>query len=66
VLKALEATSDDSSKNDSAKSFSGPSEAKDDALVRMVETALASDPRPVSGGERHEVVVHVDAATLAR
>jgi hypothetical protein len=36
-----------------------------DALVLMAETLLSSGPRRRSGGERYQVVVHVDAATLA-
>ena len=42
-----------------------PSAIKADGLVRMAETVLASGPTPVSGGSRQELVVHVDAATLA-
>ncbi len=38
---------------------------KADALVVMAEMALATGPRSRSGGERNQVVVHVDAATLA-
>jgi hypothetical protein len=30
----------------------------------MAETLLASGPKPAPGGERHELVVHVDAATI--
>jgi Domain of unknown function (DUF222)/HNH endonuclease len=74
VLQALEAAGDQiraaareeaAPENDSAESLSGPSVTKADALVRMAETALASDPKPVSRGDRHEVVVHVDAEALA-
>ena len=74
VLAALEAAGDavraqaapyEAGENDSAESFPGPSARKADALVLMAETLLASGPKPGSGGERHEVVVHVDADTLA-
>jgi len=34
-----------------------------DALVAMAETTLAHGPTPVSGGDRHLVLVHVNAAT---
>ncbi|MFL5868610.1 MAG: DUF222 domain-containing protein [Thermoleophilaceae bacterium] len=74
VLKALEAAGDqvrEAIKNeadlesDSAESSSGPTVTRADALVRMAETALAADSKPVSGSDRHEVVVHVDAEALA-
>lgn len=35
-----------------------------DALMLLADTALAVGPRPRSAPERHEVVVHVDAALL--
>jgi hypothetical protein len=35
-----------------------------DALALMAETLLASGPAQRTGGERHQVVVHVDAAML--
>ncbi|MEY2397286.1 MAG: hypothetical protein QOJ00_460 [Actinomycetota bacterium] len=34
-----------------------------DALVAMAETTLAHGPTPVAGGDRHMVLVHVNAAT---
>lgn len=37
-----------------------------DALVVLVESFLAHGPEVLSGGERHQITVHVDAATLAR
>src|SRR5919201_1275772 len=37
-----------------------------EALVALADTALAAVPRASSGGERYQVVVHVDAAALAR
>lgn len=39
-------------------------EARADALVAMAETLLATGPAARHGGDRHQVVVHVDAATL--
>jgi hypothetical protein len=35
-----------------------------DALSRMAETFLATEPRALSGGERYQVMVHVDADSL--
>jgi hypothetical protein len=35
-----------------------------DALVRIAETALAHEPTAMSGGERYQVIVHVDHDTL--
>jgi hypothetical protein len=35
-----------------------------DALLALTDTFLASGPVARSGGDRHQVVVHVDAATL--
>ena len=35
-----------------------------DALVAMAETVLAGGVRPAKGTTRHQVVIHVDAATL--
>lgn len=35
-----------------------------DALLLLADTLLAAGPRPRSAPERHEVVVHVDAAVL--
>jgi hypothetical protein len=36
-----------------------------DALLVMAETLLASGPAERTGGDAHQIVVHVDAATLA-
>jgi hypothetical protein len=36
-----------------------------DALLLMADTLLASGPAARNGGERYQVVVHVDAATLS-
>ena len=40
-------------------------EALADALVLMADTMLASGPAARTGGDRHQVLVHVDAAVLA-
>jgi hypothetical protein len=42
-----------------------PSVSNADALVLMAETLLASGPSRGDAAERHQVVVHVDAATLS-
>jgi hypothetical protein len=74
VLAALEAAGDelpptqtapDQPGNGSAEPSPAPSATKADALVLMAETLLASGPKSAPGGARHEVVVHVDAETLA-
>lgn len=44
---------------------SRPAQRRADALVAMAETALASGIAACAGGERHQVVVHVDAEALA-
>ncbi|MCB9789035.1 MAG: DUF222 domain-containing protein [Deltaproteobacteria bacterium] len=38
---------------------------RSDALVQLAESWLAHGPGDLAGGERHQVIVHVDAATLA-
>jgi len=38
---------------------------KADALALVLETALQSEERKLGGGDRHQVVVHVDAEVLA-
>ncbi len=48
---------------DSAESSTRPSRA--DALVVMAETTLAHGPTPAPGGDRTQMVVHVDAVALA-
>ncbi len=40
-------------------------EALADALLLMADTMLAGGPTARTGGDRHQVVVHVDAAVLA-
>jgi hypothetical protein len=65
VLKALQSarealrTSED--ENVSAETFLQPTNA--DALVAMAETTLAHGPTPVAGGDRHTILIHVDAET---
>jgi len=44
---------------------SRPAQRRADALVAMAETVLASGVAPCAGGERHQVVVHIDAEALA-
>ncbi len=51
-------------KSGSAEPLSEPETLKPsaaDALVAMAETTLAHGPTPVSGGDRHMVLVHVNA-----
>jgi Domain of unknown function (DUF222)/HNH endonuclease len=48
----------------SAEPLTPPRARNVDALVLMAESLLA-DPATRPGGERHQLVVHVDAATLA-
>jgi hypothetical protein len=42
-----------------------PLQRRADALVRLAESWLAHGDRPLPGGERQQIVVHVDLATLA-
>jgi hypothetical protein len=48
-----------------AKPRTQPRASNADAVVTMAESLLANGAATRSAGERHEVVVHVDAATLA-
>jgi Domain of unknown function (DUF222)/HNH endonuclease len=41
------------------------SEARADALMAIADSFLASGPAARTGGDRHQVLVHVDAATLS-
>ena len=41
------------------------SEARADALVAIADSFLATGPAARTGGDRHQVLVHVDAATLS-
>jgi Domain of unknown function (DUF222) len=74
VRAALEAAGDavrarvqgnEGAEDASAEASAGPAARRADALVVIAETMMASGPKPAPGGERHELVVHVDASTLA-
>ena len=41
------------------------SEARADALVAVADSFLATGPAARTGGDRHQILVHVDAATLS-
>jgi hypothetical protein len=43
-----------------------PRQTNADALVRVAENSLASESGQSSGGDRTQVVVHIDAATLTK
>jgi len=43
-----------------------PRQTNADALVRMAESSLASESGQSSGGDRYQVVVHIDATTLTK
>jgi hypothetical protein len=68
-LKALEAAANelpppDVSAATSLEPVQSRSARRADALALMAEGFLASDPQPLSGGDRQQIVVHVDAQTL--
>jgi hypothetical protein len=67
--KALEAAEDSLPKSEvSAETSSGQARSRQmlrvDALALLAETFLASGPQELSGGDRHQIVLHVDAQTL--
>jgi hypothetical protein len=65
LLEALEAGFDAIRSN--AEGTNGPADenpSRADALVAVAEAALASDGACSSGGDRHQLIVHVDADTL--
>jgi len=73
VLRALEAApEDDATVRDVSAETSGPTDTptdtpaqrRADALVRLAESWLAQGERALSGGERQQLIVHVDVATL--
>jgi hypothetical protein len=70
VLAALEAAADrraaepPAGEGASAEAPVGVGERRADALVLMADTLLANEPA-ARGGDRYQVVVHVDAATLS-
>lgn len=49
---------------DSAEAGPSVPEARADALMLLADSFLAHEPRARTGGERYQVLVHVDAATL--
>jgi hypothetical protein len=60
-------SSDSSDSSDSSASSDlpdTPSQRRADALVRFAESWLAHGDHPLAGGERQQLVVHVDARTL--
>jgi hypothetical protein len=65
VVAALEAQRErlesEQGENGERASFSA---CRADALVATAETALAAGEAPAGGGDRHQVVVHVDEAVL--
>jgi hypothetical protein len=72
-LKALEAAGDALREEARAMAETAPEGTTEppsyhttqaDALVRIAETALAHEPTAISGGERYQVIVHVDHDTL--
>jgi hypothetical protein len=66
-LRALEAARDSLWERDtpSERGSAEPRPTTAQALVALSEAALASDGGGSSGGDRYQVVVHVDAAALA-
>ena len=70
VVKALEAALEQVPLPDvSAETYPAPTpsctQRRADALALLAESYLAHGPRELSGGERQQIVVHVEAATLA-
>ncbi len=68
-LKALETAENampppDVSAETSLEPVQSRSAHRADALALMAEGFLASDQQPLSGGDRQQIVVHVDAQTL--
>ena len=64
VIKALERALDDLWESD-AEPCASWSMRQADALVLVSESFLAHGAEAMTGGDRHQVVVHVDAATFA-
>ncbi|MGI8427610.1 MAG: DUF222 domain-containing protein [Actinomycetota bacterium] len=67
--QAAEAARSEGRNNDSAEQAPGRTSDKQsavraDALVKMAETLMSSGLAPMSGGDRHQVVIHIDASTL--
>lgn len=70
-IKAIEAACDEipmkddvSAETPNVKRRVHPSAQRVDALAMMAETFLAQGPVALKGGDRHQIVVHVDAETL--
>jgi len=68
VLRALQhalSLLDEGAEDDSAEAREPQAARNADALVLMADTALAHADAQRNGGDRHQVVVHVDVATLS-
>lgn len=65
LLKALEAALDDMGPPDVSAETSSASQRRADALAAVAEGYLAGGPAALTGGERQQIVVHVDAEVLA-
>jgi hypothetical protein len=67
LLRALEAAREliREEARDAGEDGGDLSAERSDALVQLAETWLARGPGELAGGERHQVIVHVAAATLA-
>ena len=69
-IKAIQAACEEISEPDVSTETSNvkfrldPSTRKADALALVTETFLAHGPAALKGGDRHQIVVHVDAETL--
>ncbi|WP_414717553.1 DUF222 domain-containing protein [Steroidobacter sp.] len=70
-IKAIEAACEEnpmaedvSAETSSVKWRAHPSAHRVDALAVMAETFLAQGPAALNGGDRQQIVVHVDAETL--
>jgi len=70
ILDSAESSSEQYSDVEASKGSGVPQPTdsqsrKADALALVLETALQSEERKLGGGDRHQVVVHVDAEVLA-
>ena len=64
LLKALEAALDDMGPPDVSAETSSVSQRRADALAAVAEGYLAGGPATLAGGDRQQIVVHVDAEVL--
>ena len=68
VLKALDAAlkdvSAETSEPEKSKGYPSRGVQRADALGRMAESFLSHGPEALTGGDRYQIVVHVDAETL--